>query len=125
MKLAPSSVGAEPKKLALLGAILAIGGIVYWLQNRGDDSVSANVAPKMLSDLVHLGNAGELAKAADIQVKMASLHRTLFVEPSPIPVKAALHMMGKCSDEIRLPLLPAAASTRDRLRRDLTALGLL
>ena len=45
MKLAPSSVGAEPKKLALLGAILAIGGIVYWLQNRGDDSVSANVAP--------------------------------------------------------------------------------
>ncbi len=45
MKLAPSSVGAEPKKLALLGAILVIGGVVYWLENRSDSSVSANVAP--------------------------------------------------------------------------------
>jgi hypothetical protein len=45
MKLAPSSVGAEPKKLVLLGAILAVGAVLYWLQNRGDASVSANVSP--------------------------------------------------------------------------------
>lgn len=45
MKLAPTSLGAEPKKLALLGAILAVGGAVYWLQNRGDGAVSAHVAP--------------------------------------------------------------------------------
>jgi 4-hydroxy-tetrahydrodipicolinate synthase len=99
-----------------LAGFLATGG-------HGVISVSANVVPELIARLIHAGLAGDFRTAADIQVRTASLHRTLFAEANPIPVKAALHLLGRFADEIRLPLTPATPATRERLRRDLSALG--
>ncbi len=91
---------------------------------RGVISVSANVAPRPFSDLVRAALAGEIEKARDLQVRLNALHRALFLESNPIPVKAAMHMMGRFADEVRLPLTPATASTRAALRAALGALGI-
>src|SRR5690606_19414255 len=71
---------------------------------RGVISVSANVAPRLLSDLVRAAMQGELERARELQVRLNPLHRALFLESNPIPVKAALHLMGRFDDEVRLPL---------------------
>jgi 4-hydroxy-tetrahydrodipicolinate synthase len=91
---------------------------------RGVISVSANVAPKLFSDLIRASMEGDLEKARDLQVRLNPLHRALFLESNPIPVKAALHLMGRFQDEMRLPLTPATASTREALRASLSALGI-
>jgi len=91
---------------------------------RGVISVSANVAPRLLSDLVRAAMQGDLERARDLQVRLNPLHRALFLESNPIPVKAALHMMGRFADEVRLPLTPAAPATRQALRAALSAVGI-
>jgi 4-hydroxy-tetrahydrodipicolinate synthase len=97
---------------------LACGG-------RGVISVSANVAPRMMSELVRLARAGEIAKAREIQVRMNELHRLLFIESSPIPVKRALHLMQKFGPEIRSPLVLMTEANSTRLEASLRKLGLL
>lgn len=87
-------------------------------------SVSANVAPRQMADLVHLSLRGEWEGARDLQVRMNPLHRALFVESNPIPVKAALHLQGRFADEVRLPLTPAGPRTRELLAEGLAALGI-
>lgn len=91
---------------------------------RGVISVSANVAPRLLSDLVRAAMQGELKRARELQVRLNPLHRALFLESNPIPVKAALHLMGRFDDEVRLPLTPATETTRQALRAGLSALGI-
>jgi 4-hydroxy-tetrahydrodipicolinate synthase len=88
-------------------------------------SVSANVAPRMVADLVHAARGGQLARAAELQVKMNGLHRLLFVESNPIPVKWALHLMKKSGPEIRLPLTPMSEPNASKLKDELRKLGLL
>lgn len=91
---------------------------------RGVISVSANVAPKAFSDLVRAALGGDLATARDLQVRLNALHRALFLESNPIPLKAALHLLGRFADEVRLPLTPATGKTREALGAALSALGL-
>jgi len=92
---------------------------------KGVISVSANVAPRMIADLVKTARAGQLAKAAELQVKLNGLHRLLFVESSPVPVKWALHLMNKFGPEIRLPLTPMTQPNAAKLKDELRKLGLL
>lgn len=92
---------------------------------KGVISVSANVAPRMVSDLVKAARAGQLPKAAELQVKLNGLHRLLFVESNPIPVKWALHLMNKFGPEIRLPLTPMSEANAAKLKDELRKLGLL
>ena len=92
---------------------------------KGVISVSANVAPRMISDMVKAARASQMARAAELQVKTNGLHRLLFVESSPIPVKWALHLMGKFGPEIRLPLVPMTESNASKLKDELRKLGLL
>ncbi len=92
---------------------------------KGVISVSANIAPRMMSDLVKLSRAGEIAKARDIQVRMNALHRLLFIESNPIPVKRALHLMGKFGPEVRLPLTVMTEANSAKLEAELKRLGLL
>ncbi len=92
---------------------------------KGVISVSANIAPRMISDMVKAARAGQMARAAELQVKTNGLHRLLFVESSPIPVKWALHLMGKFGPEIRLPLVPMSESNASKLKDELRKLGLL
>jgi 4-hydroxy-tetrahydrodipicolinate synthase len=91
---------------------------------KGVISVSANVAPKMMAELVRYARARD-PKAAELQVRMNALHRLLFVESSPIPVKWALHKMGLFGPEVRLPLVPMTPSNGAQLEAELARLGLL
>src|SRR5258707_10486716 len=92
---------------------------------KGVISVSANVAPRMISDMTKAARSGPMARAAELQVKTNGLHRLLFVESNPIPVKWALHLMGKFGPEIRLPLVPMSESNASKLKDELRKLGLL
>lgn len=92
---------------------------------RGVISVSANVAPKLMSELVRRARAGEIPRAREIQVRMNELHRLLFIESNPIPVKRALHLMGRFGPEIRPPLTPMTEPNSAKLEVALRKLGLL
>lgn len=88
-------------------------------------SVSSNVAPRMMADLVEAARRGDRARAVELQTAMNPLHRLLFIEPNPIPVKWALHLMGMFGPEIRLPLVPLGEPHRTALGAELRKLGLL
>jgi 4-hydroxy-tetrahydrodipicolinate synthase len=92
---------------------------------RGVISVSSNVAPRMMADLVAAARAGDLRRALELQVKLNTLHRLLFVESNPIPVKWALHLMGRFGPEIRLPLTPLSEANAAKLKDELKKLGLV
>ncbi|MCY1047075.1 4-hydroxy-tetrahydrodipicolinate synthase [Corallococcus sp. bb12-1] len=92
---------------------------------QGVISVSSNVAPRMMADLVAAARGGDIAKARGLQVRMNALHRLLFVESNPIPVKWALHLMGLFGPEVRLPLVPMGEANAAKLKDALAHLGLL
>lgn len=92
---------------------------------QGVISVSSNVAPRMMADLVAAARGGDIAKARALQVRMNALHRLLFVESNPIPVKWALHLMGLFGPEVRLPLVPMGEANAAKLKGALAQLGLL
>ena len=71
---------------------------------KGTISVTANVVPDLMAEVCQAAIAGNTAKAHDLNSKLMALHRGLFVESNPIPVKWALHEMGKIGRGIRLPL---------------------
>ncbi|ATB42775.1 4-hydroxy-tetrahydrodipicolinate synthase [Cystobacter fuscus] len=92
---------------------------------KGVISVSSNVAPRMMADLVAAARAGRFEQARALQVRMNELHRLLFVESSPIPVKWALHALGLFGPEVRLPLVPMTEPNARKLEAELRKLGLL
>ncbi|HVP57300.1 MAG TPA: 4-hydroxy-tetrahydrodipicolinate synthase [bacterium] len=92
---------------------------------RGVVSVAANVVPDTLSIMVRLFREGKIADARQIHVDLLPLFHVLFIETSPGPVKAALEMLGAGTGELRLPLVPVAEATRQKVRRVLEDLGLL
>jgi 4-hydroxy-tetrahydrodipicolinate synthase len=71
---------------------------------KGDISVTANVVPKLMSKACELALAGDSEGARAVDAKMSSLHRDLFVESNPIPVKWALSQLERCNASVRLPL---------------------
>jgi 4-hydroxy-tetrahydrodipicolinate synthase len=92
---------------------------------KGVISVSANVAPRMMSDMVKAARGGNFSAARELQVKMNPLHRLLFIESNPIPVKWALYLMKKFGPEIRLPLTAMSEANAAKLKDELRRLGLL
>lgn len=92
---------------------------------KGDISVTANVAPRLMHELCAAALAGDAAKAAAIDARLLPLHQNLFVEPNPIPVKWALHQMGRIPAGLRLPLVPMSANAEPPVRAALAAAGLL
>jgi 4-hydroxy-tetrahydrodipicolinate synthase len=91
---------------------------------RGVVSVVANVAPKETRALCDAFLKGDLKKAAALHLKLFPLVKSLFLETNPIPVKAALGMMGLCRPEPRLPLTPLSAAARPALKKALKDFGL-
>jgi 4-hydroxy-tetrahydrodipicolinate synthase len=71
---------------------------------RGDISVTANVAPKLMSDMCAAALAGDFEMAAGFDAKLRGLHNKLFVESNPIPVKYAVAKLGFTANKLRLPL---------------------
>ncbi|XXF76771.1 4-hydroxy-tetrahydrodipicolinate synthase [Myxococcaceae bacterium GXIMD 01537] len=92
---------------------------------KGVISVSSNVAPRLMADLVAAARAGDMQKAQALQVRMNNLHRLLFVESSPAPVKWGLHLLGLFGPEVRLPLVQMTEPNALKLAAELRQLGLL
>ena len=92
---------------------------------QGNISVTANVAPRLMHELCLAAMNGELARTRDLQFRLFALHKAMFIEANPIPVKWALHAMGKISPGIRLPLTPLSPALREPLVTTLNQLGLL
>ncbi len=98
---------------------------LYAIGGKGVISVVSNVAPAAMSGMWDAAVAGDWKKARELYFKMAPLAEGLFVEVNPIPVKAALAMMGRIADEIRPPLYPLAAQHQEKLRAQLREAGVL
>jgi 4-hydroxy-tetrahydrodipicolinate synthase len=99
-------------------ALMLLGG-------HGNISVTANVVPAMMSKLCHLAMAGNAKQAADLQAKLMPLHRAMFVEANPIPVKWALAAMGRAPAGIRLPLVTLSAAQQPVVASALKSLGVI
>ena len=92
---------------------------------QGVISVASNVIPKEVSQMVKAFAAGNLPAARRVHAKFYPLFKDLFIETNPVPVKAALAMMGLGAEEYRLPLVPMSAKNRATLRATLKSCGLL
>jgi len=91
---------------------------------KGNISVTANVAPRAMSDLCAAAMRGETAIARAMNERLMPLHKALFLESNPIPVKWALHEMGLISEGIRLPLTWLSDTCHDPLRQALRQVGI-
>ncbi len=98
-------------------ALMAHGG-------HGCISVTANVAPALCSEFQNACMAGDFGSALKIQDRLMPLHEALFVEASPGPVKYAASVLGLCSSEARLPMVPVAEATRVKVDAALVHAGL-
>jgi 4-hydroxy-tetrahydrodipicolinate synthase len=98
--------GDDPVTLPLM----SLGG-------RGVISVASNVAPAAVSDMVNALLMGDWERGRELHYDLLPLFRALFVETNPIPVKTAASILGLCSDEMRLPMVPLQGENLDTLRR--------
>ncbi|HAR04942.1 MAG TPA: 4-hydroxy-tetrahydrodipicolinate synthase [Pseudomonas sp.] len=92
---------------------------------KGNISVTANVAPRAMSELCAAAMAGDAETARAINERLMPLHRALFLEANPIPVKWALHEMGLMGNGIRLPLTWLSQSYQEPLRQAMRQTGVL
>ena len=92
---------------------------------KGDISVTANVAPTLMHEMCALARAGRESEARAIDARLMGLHKNLFVESNPIPVKWALQEMGLIKSGIRLPLTPLAERYHDAVRQAMRVAGVI
>jgi 4-hydroxy-tetrahydrodipicolinate synthase len=97
---------------------MAVGG-------RGVISVASNVVPDRMARLVNAALAGDFGAARDEHHALLPLMLVNFIESNPIPVKAALAMMGLCEEVYRLPMVPPSEASRTKIRQTLAELGLV
>lgn len=91
----------------------------------GNISVTANVAPRLMHEMCVAAAAGDVGRARAIHFKLLALHRDLFCEANPIPVKWAVQQLGLSEGGIRLPLTPLGEANHERVRAALRQAGLL
>jgi 4-hydroxy-tetrahydrodipicolinate synthase len=106
--------GDDPSAVALM----LCGG-------KGNVSVTANVAPRLMHELCVAAMAGDVQKAMAIQFKLMPMHKNLFVEANPIPVKWAMARMGLCGGTLRLPMTELSKSQQPVVEAALRASGLI
>ena len=98
--------------------LLSLGG-------KGVISVTANIAPRDVHDMVKKFMDGDVKESLDIQLKMIDLCEALFCEVNPIPVKKAVELMGLCGGTMRMPLTEMEPAHVEKLKAAMTAYGLL
>ena len=91
----------------------------------GNISVTANVAPRLMHQMCVAAVAGDAKRAMELQLKLLPLHKHLFVEANPIPVKWAMARMGLCGPTLRLPMTPLEASNENTVEGALRTTGLI
>lgn len=103
---------------ATVAAYLAQGG-------HGCISVTANVAPKLCADLHNYWQKKDYKNFARVRDLLLPLHKHLFAETSPSPAKYCLSRMGKCAEDLRLPMVPVGAATRQKLDQAMAFAGVI
>ena len=88
-------------------------------------SVTANIAPRGIADMVAAARRGDAARAAELDGRLAGLHTALFLEPNPIPAKWALARMGLMGEGIRLPLTPLSPEVQPKVLSALRQAGII
>jgi len=106
--------GDDPTAIALM----LLGG-------HGNISVTANVAPRAMHELCKAARAKNVARATELHMQLLPLHKHLFTEPNPIPVKWALKRMGKAGGTLRLPLTELSAANQPVVEQALRDAGVL
>jgi 4-hydroxy-tetrahydrodipicolinate synthase len=106
--------GDDPTAVALM----LLGG-------QGNVSVTANVAPQAMHELCAAAIAGDVRRAVEIHMRLLPLHKQLFIEPNPIPVKWALQRMGIVGGALRLPLTPLGEASQRAVEQALREAGLI
>jgi 4-hydroxy-tetrahydrodipicolinate synthase len=92
---------------------------------KGNISVSANIAPRLMHELCMAAMSGNVQKAMEIQFQLMPIHKNLFVEANPIPVKWAMARMGLCGGTLRLPMTDLSKSQHQVVEAALLASGLI
>ncbi|MDQ1266079.1 MAG: 4-hydroxy-tetrahydrodipicolinate synthase [Bacteroidota bacterium] len=118
IKYAPDGFKVLSGDDALALPVVAMGG-------SGVVSVISNYAPKKFGDCIRLALKGKLAEAKKLHYELFDLMQANFLETNPIPVKAAMAMMGLVGEIYRLPLLPAKSATKKKLKTELQKAGFL
>ncbi|MEM9267636.1 MAG: 4-hydroxy-tetrahydrodipicolinate synthase [Pseudomonadota bacterium] len=148
--MTPATMGHLAKRVNIVGVKDATGDVVRVSQQRascgtdfiqlsGEDasalgfnvhggvgciSVTANVAPKLCAEFQNATLAGDWSRALELQDQLMDLHTAVFREPGVVGAKAALAMMGKCSDEVRLPITGASEDTKAALKAAMAKVGI-
>ena len=125
VRRASDLIAAVGDRIAVLAGDDAIALPIMALGGRGVISVVSNVVPGRMAAMCDAAAAGDLVRAREIHFDLLPLFGLLFAESNPIPVKAALELMGVMTGEVRLPLSPCSPALRARLADHLRAKGLL
>ncbi len=115
----------RPAEFRVLSGDDAIALAVVAMGGDGLVSVVSNEAPRMMTDIIDAALAGDLVRARDLHYRLLPLMNANFMESNPIPVKAALTMMGMMEEHFRLPMVPLSAGNREAFRKVVESLGLL
>lgn len=113
-----------PKDFAIYSGDDATALALILLGAHGTISVTANVAPRLMHEMCAAALAGDLKCAREINHRLLGLHRNLFLEANPIPVKWAMARMGYMTDGLRLPLTPFSSDYHERLRQAMSEAGI-
>lgn len=118
LQRAPADFAVYSGDDATTMSLLLLGG-------KGTISVTANVAPKLMHEMCAAALAGDVATAREINFKLLGLHRNLFVEANPIPVKWAVSRLGLMQNHLRLPLLPLTEGGQAVVEQAMRQAGIL
>ncbi|MBN2574811.1 MAG: 4-hydroxy-tetrahydrodipicolinate synthase, partial [Deltaproteobacteria bacterium] len=125
MQRAAQIIARVGDRLSMLSGDDATAMPFYAVGGHGCISVVSNVAPADMAAMWDAAAAGDWQRARALHYKLFPLSEGLFIEANPIPVKAALALMGKIADEIRAPLYPMTGANRDKVRKILADLKLV
>jgi 4-hydroxy-tetrahydrodipicolinate synthase len=114
-----------PKDFAIYSGDDASTLALMLLGAHGAISVTANVAPKLMHEMCAAALNGEVARAREINFRLLGLHRNLFIEANPIPVKWAVSRMGLMKNALRLPLTPLTAVSHPKVESAMREAGVL
>jgi 4-hydroxy-tetrahydrodipicolinate synthase len=111
------------EKISILSGDDSTAFPLYAVGGRGVISVVSNIAPRDMSEMWDAAKAGDWERARRLHLKLRVLSQMLFAEPSPAPTKAALALVGRCSTEVRLPLVPASEKLTIELKAAIQGVG--
>jgi 4-hydroxy-tetrahydrodipicolinate synthase len=114
----------KPRDFRVYSGDDATGLALTLLGGHGVISVTANVAPRLMHEMCAAALSGDVARARDTNHRLLPLHRNLFLEANPIPVKWAVQQMGLIRGGIRLPLTPLSASCHEQVREAMRHAGI-